>query len=68
MLLVQRAKSAFSWTKVFATLVDKVLQLFGEISQEDKVTAASIMADACDKVLCFEKPLLDLFRESVILT
>ena len=28
----------------------------------------TISADACDKVLRFERPLLDLYRESVILT
>lgn len=49
-------------------LLDEVIRLVGDISQGDKSTPVTITGDACDKVLRFEAPLLNLYKESVILT
>ena len=48
--------------------LEEELQLFGEISGDDKATSMTITSAACDKVLQFEKPLVYMYRESIILT
>ena len=48
--------------------LDEVLRLVGDICQGDKSTPVTITGDACDKVLRLEEPLIQLYKESVILT
>ena len=48
--------------------LEEELRLLGEISGSSKVTPVTITGAACDKVLQFEQPLLDMYKESVILT
>ena len=45
-----------------------MLRLIGDICQGDKSTPVTITGDACDKVLRFKEPLIQLYKESVILT
>lgn len=62
------AEKAFCYSCGSYVEIEEILRLVGEIAHDDKATSVTISGGACDKVLRFEVPLLQLYKESVILT